>query len=161
MRFISRVIGVVFGLFLAATTANAHSFNVAIVGENVMGSGAYNGFRLATRERDGHAAEESDGHLGGLDSFIFTIAPGEDLPPDMDILVLLDAGRAPEIIVQKQIDSMELRPSIAWAAVIALDFQQRYLNAYGTEAGPSARKGYYAAQLIERFVRRSDDFLDR
>ncbi len=138
--------------------ASAHSFNVLLIGEDVMEGGAYDGFRLATRERDGHAAEESDGHLGGLDSYIFSAAPGEDVPLGMDILVMLDAGDLPEIIVQKQIDSMELRPSIAWAAVIALDFQQRYLEAYGVEAGPAARKGYYAAQLIDRYVRRSPDF---
>ena len=79
----------------------------------------------------------------------------------MDILVVLDGAGPAEIIVQKQIDSMELRPSIAWASVIALDFQRRYLAAYGEEAGPEARKGYYAAQLIDRFVRRSADFVDR
>ncbi len=141
--------------------ASAHSFNVLLIGENVRASGAYDGFRLATRERDGHAAEESGGHLGGLDSYIYSAAAGEAVPPNMDILVLLDRGDSPEIIVRKQIDSMELRPSIAWAAVIALDFQRRYLEAYGGEAGPEARKGYYAAQLIDRFVRRSADFVDR
>ncbi len=148
-------------LGLSAQAALAHSFNVLLIGENVRQSGAYDGFRLATRERDGHAAEESDGHLGGLDSYIFSADMGAPVPPDMDIVVMLEAGDIPEIIVQKQIDSMELRPSIAWAAVIALDFQQRYLAAYGVEAGPEARKGYYAAQLIDRYVRRSADFTDR
>ncbi len=158
MRFAAMIMAAV---LMLGGAASAHAFNVLLVGENVKGSGAYDGFRLATRERDGHAAEESDGHLGGLDSYIFIAAPGEAVPPDTDILVLLDAGDMPEVIVQKQIDSMALRPSIAWAAVIALDFQRRYLEAYGVEAGPDARKGYYAAQLIDRFVRRSASFIER
>jgi len=148
-------------LTFSAEATLAHSFNVLLIGENVRQSGAYDGFRLATREQDGHAAEESDGHLGGLDSYIFSADVGAPVPPDMDILVMLEAEGIPKIIVQKQIDSMELRPSVEWAAVITLDFQQRYLEAYGAEVGPEARKGYYAAQLIDRFVRRSADFVDR
>lgn len=155
------IIGVATTMVLGAAPLLAHSFNVVLIGENIAESGAYDGFRLATRERDGHAGEESDGHLGGLDSYIFTAAPGEALPPDMDILVMLDESEFPEITVQKKIGSIELRPQIAWAAVIALDFQRRYLEAYGVEAGPEARKGYYAAQLIDRFVRRTPDFMDR
>jgi len=158
MRITAMIVAVI---LMFGGGASAHAFNVLLVGENVRESGAYDGFWLATRERDGHGAEESDGHLGGLDSYIFTAALGAAVPPDMDILVLLDTGEAPEIIVQKQIDSMEMRPSIAWAAVIALDFQRRYLEAYGVEAGPEARKGYYAAQLIDRYVRRNADFAAR
>ncbi len=153
--------GLATALSLNAAPLLAHSFNVVLVGEDVVGSGAYDGFRLATMEEDSHAGGESDGHLGGLDSNIFTAKPGEALPRDMDIIVMIDSGDVPEITVQKKIEKLELRPTIAWAAIIALDFQRRYLEAYGKEAGPEARRGYFAAQLISRFVRRSVDFEGR
>ncbi|MCF6273460.1 MAG: hypothetical protein L3J37_09790 [Rhodobacteraceae bacterium] len=148
-------------MIAGASGAQAHSFNVLIVGENLAETGAYNGFRLATRERDGHANEESDGHLGGLDSYIFMAEPSADLPSGINILVMLDEGEPPQIIVQQEIENQALRPSIAWAAIIAMDFQARYLAAYGIEADPTARQAYYAAQLVERFVRRNPGFINR
>ncbi len=161
MQFLVRILFLSCALAFSARAGVAHSFNVLLIGEGLRENGAYDGFRLATRERDGHAGEESDGHLGGLDSYIFTAAPGGELPPDMDIVVQIDAGEMPDITVEKQIGSLELRPTIAWAAIIALDFQRRYAEAYGKEAGPEARKGYYAAQLIDRFVRRNAAFAER
>jgi ABC-type branched-subunit amino acid transport system substrate-binding protein len=55
---------------------HAHSFNVALVvpltGPNKEeGRAVDEGFRLAAKERDSHADEHSDGHLGGLDVYIF------------------------------------------------------------------------------------------
>ncbi len=56
-----------------AQSVSAHAFNVLLLGstsENY--TDVYDAFRLATKERDGHANEESDGHLGGLDVYILT-----------------------------------------------------------------------------------------
>ncbi len=148
-------------LLVLPAAAQAHAFNVLIFGNDLAKTGAYSGFRLATRERDSHAGEESDGHLGGLDVYINMAMPGAVVPPDTDILVMLDAGNTPEITVQRTIGNIELRPSIAWAAIIALDFQQRYADTYGQPADPDARRGYYAAQLIERYVRGNAAFANR
>ncbi len=161
MKRILATFGLAMALVGAGLAAQAHSFNVALVGEAVRESGAYDGFRLATLERDAHAGEESDGHLGGLDVYIFTAEPGAELPADMNIVVLLDAGAFPAVSVQKEIGSDALRPSIAWAALIALDFESRYAATYGTPASPAARQGYYAAQLIERYVRQNPGFINR
>jgi hypothetical protein len=58
--------------------AKAHSFNVGLVialseqsDANIRQ--ARDGFLLATRERDSHPDEESDGHLGGLDVYLFPV----------------------------------------------------------------------------------------
>ena len=38
-----------------------------------IGQQALDGFMLATTEQDAHEFEESDGHLGGLDSYVIVI----------------------------------------------------------------------------------------
>ena len=76
---------IVFGIALVLATSGghvqAHGFNVGFMaplsGPSAhQGQQALNGFLLATRERDGHALEESDGHLGGLDSYVIRIDSG-------------------------------------------------------------------------------------
>ena len=57
----------------AATPARAHSFDVDIVFPESAPADARDSFlrefRRASAERDGHAGDESDGHLGGLDVY--------------------------------------------------------------------------------------------
>ena len=67
------LIFIVFSLLLLPFKLMAHSFDIAVIApfssENVnKGMEFWNGMRVATRERDGHANETSDGHLGGVDS---------------------------------------------------------------------------------------------
>ena len=62
-----------------ATGAFGHSFNVALVvpaGERVQ---AMQAFLLASGERDRHANEESDGHLGGLDVYVSVVEMDADV----------------------------------------------------------------------------------
>ena len=58
---------------LAATPTLAHSFDVDIVFPQSATAAARDNFvrefRRASAERDSHAGEESDGHLGGLDVY--------------------------------------------------------------------------------------------
>ena len=59
---------------LLAQSAQAHEFVVTIraVGadRDLVLADALRGFLLATKERDGHPDETSNGHLGGLDVYI-------------------------------------------------------------------------------------------
>ncbi len=156
-----KTIFLILGLLAPAHGALAHAFNVWLIAGKVSTQSVYDGFRLATRERDGHDFEESDGHLGGLDVNIFSSGPDGPPPPDIDIRVNFEAAALPEISVVREIERIELRPSIAWAAIIALDFQDRFAAEYGRPADDMARRGYYAAQLIDRFVREGSAFTDR
>ena len=66
------------GLSSMPDGAKAHSFNVGLVVAMSEQSDANirqarDGFLLATRERDSHPDEESDGHLGGLDVYLFPV----------------------------------------------------------------------------------------
>ncbi|HSG95807.1 MAG TPA: hypothetical protein VLA28_09815, partial [Afifellaceae bacterium] len=65
-------------VLLTMGAAYAHSFNVALlVGSSGPAAGedeqVRDGFLLATRERDSHPDEESDGHLGGLDVYLLMV----------------------------------------------------------------------------------------
>ena len=77
-------LGAVVLLAASAGQARAHGFNIGFIAP-LSGLGAHqgqqalDGFLFATRERDGHALEESDGHLGGLDSFVIRIDTGRGL----------------------------------------------------------------------------------
>ncbi len=68
---------------LPAAPAGAHRFNVGLL-VPLSGPSAFagrqmrDGFLLATRERDGHPDEESDGHLGGLDVYLLAVDHGGD-----------------------------------------------------------------------------------
>jgi len=60
---------------LFPATAQAHRFNVALVApssgwNSTVGETIFKRFMVATTERDNHADEESDGHLGGLDVYV-------------------------------------------------------------------------------------------
>jgi hypothetical protein len=70
------------GGVLAVTTANAHSFRLGLAApfsgpQAAIGQQALDGLMLATRERDGHPDESSDGHLGGLDSYLLPLDSAE------------------------------------------------------------------------------------
>ena len=153
--------------------AFAHSFNVALVialsGEQEEAGGQFlDGFMLATTERDAHANQESDGHLGGLDVYVSLLdanVSGQDMvlefagQNDIDIVIgpwgsgalslsenalagqgvsLLSPGVAPE-------------PDGEGRAIAA--FRENFARTYGTVPGTDATQGYNAAQRIEIAVR--------
>ena len=123
---IGRALIVALALALPAATAHAHSFSLAVLagGEDAATqlNSAVKGILLATKERDGHADETSDGHLGGLDVFIVPLPThaAENIrglkrisQTSIDIVVLIgpEAGA--------YLEKFELNPqSIGWASLV-------------------------------------------
>ena len=163
------VVALLLAMLLATPRlALAHEFAVAIRADSasVMAS-AIRGMRLAATERDAHAGETSDGHLGGLDLFILTRPPGLDHgidwlrrtdSGDPDITVnmagaedLVDASAGSGIVIGTGM----LRTGLAWdgGAQSANDFAARYRAAYGQPPDLSAARAYNAARRIDLAVR--------
>lgn len=154
--------------------ASAHSFTAAllVVGEDREAglAEAVRGFLLAADERDGHANETSDGHLGGVDVQVLPLpldAAGlvEGLigTPDepADVVVVLgpasavgDAARAHQsastVLMQEILpegrDTDDRRDS----------FVERYRLAYGAVPGVIAATAYVAARRLDVAVRPLD-----
>lgn len=179
-RFVSKPIA---ALLLAGVSfpglvpgaAYAHEFVVELraVGDarDQILTEALRGFLLATTERDGHANEASNGHLGGLDVYIAPRPTGvaarfPDLKPappgGADIVAVI--GAAQDVAVEAEtIDdgSVILRPGRLhaenrWVGEDALDaqgFAARYMVAYGQPASEWAARGYNAARRIDDAVR--------
>ena len=83
MKTIMTAAALMVGIAGISESAKAHSFNVAMVialAEPSIADAAQvrNGFLLSTRERDSHPDEESDGHLGGLDVYLYTVDLGRE-----------------------------------------------------------------------------------
>ncbi len=163
---------------LAAPAAvAAHNFALGVVvGEDAAAAqmeAAIRGMLLATRERDGHAGETSDGHLGGIDVFIVplpvdaagTIAGLKRVPQtsiDIAILIGPDAATDPETArldpqtVTIRPGTFDTNPPEARAA-----FAARFQDAYGTAPDRWALEGYNAARRIDLAVRRQGGVDDR
>jgi len=153
-------------VLFAATGVQAHSFSLAVVavgdGAAVQLDSAVKGILLATRERDGHANEESDGHLGGLDVYI-VLRPSDTAqatnglvgasPAIVDIAVVLGPDAAAERAVAEFEDpTVVIRPGTL-AAESANDFATRYETTYGTAPDRAAAEGYNAARRVDLAVR--------
>ncbi len=172
-------------LVLATITGHvrAHSFNVGFMaplsGPNAhQGQQALNGFLLATRERDGHAFEESDGHLGGLDSYVIRIDSGGGIDAvrgQLDELlrgeelvfltgvsvpetlaaagVMLDDSRS---ILVDPLDSVVYRSAAsAPESLVTMDavpFSVAFREAYGYDPDVNAIGGYISARFIDAAV---------
>ena len=155
--------------------AIAHEFSVELraVGNEreVMLADALRGFLLATTERDGHANEESNGHLGGLDVYIdpepaqvATLFPElKPIPAERaEIVVLLgssqDALRAAEAIGQDRAVLLpgNLLDDNQWAVPDGQNpqnFAARYQSAYGQQPSQWAALGYDAARRLDAAIR--------
>ncbi len=174
------------GLILAMGTgpAQAHSFNLGFLtvlsGPHAsQGEQALDGFLLATGERDAHPDEESDGHLGGLDVYVFRIDSnlraeavgrrlrellrGERLmfvtgvyePAVMEAVD--EAIRGTEALFVDPADSAMYRASGGdlgrLSTMTQKGFSASFRHKYGYEPGASAARGYVAARLIAATVR--------
>lgn len=156
---------------LAPAAAAAHGFTTLIVGpegDPAALQAAVDGFRLATRERDGHPNETSDGHLGGLD---VTIAadPGGTVGAGAaaDVVVATGgAGRetaadaAPDAVV---LGPGRLPPEAVWTGAEpgGADFSARFRAAYGRAPDRAAAEGYNAARRIDAALRPLGTLEDR
>jgi hypothetical protein len=150
-------------------TAHAHSFSLAVVagGEHAAArlNSAVRGILLATKERDGHADETSDGHLGGLDVFIVPqpIYAAETIQglkrvsqPSIDIAVLI----GPEVGTDQEATRLDPQTVIIRPGTINTNpseastiFATRFQTAYGTAPDQWAAEGYNAAQRIDLAMR--------
>ncbi len=172
-------------LVLATITGHvrAHSFNVGFMaplsGPNAhQGQQALDGFLLATRERDGHALEESDGHLGGLDSYVIRIDSSRGAEAvrgqldelfDGDGIVFLTGVSVPETlsaagvmpdnhqsILVDPVDSAVYRSAAgALESLVTMDdmpFSAAFREIYGYEPDIYAIGGYVAARFIAAAV---------
>jgi hypothetical protein len=164
-------------LIICLNTAWAHSFNIVLIAPHSQfaGQSTLKGFLLATREQDAHQDEESDGHLGGLDSYILNLdsQPGEeDLSGQIEIR--LRESEIPFAVGQispgvramfEDRDIVVIDPVFAnfWAAAIAEPGQIKLMNgrsfsiafeeAYGYSPDFHAIHGYLAARVIALVVR--------
>lgn len=151
----------------------AHSFVVTldatVAAEPVQLASAIQGMRLAASERDSHAAETSDGHLGGVDLFIrvqpATAANGITWlkgSPNTGATIIVDfsgSDVAPARVSDAGavvISPGALPPDTTWTASArepAAGFAARYHAAYGRAPDRQAAQGYNAGLRIDRAVR--------
>lgn len=151
--------------------AKAHSFNVGLVialseqsDANIRQ--ALDGFLLATRERDSHPDTVSDGHLGGLDVYLFPVdLKRESLAgvqalmqrEQIDILAVIGPDDAAE----------QFRPLVAGSKTVLLTpgrlaspptqaFANAFQTAFGYAPAMPAAEAYNAARRIDAAVRPLD-----
>ncbi len=169
---------------VTASPVWAHSFRLGFVApvsgsQSEVGREVLDGFMLATTEEDAHADESSDGHLGGLDSYIIEIddSTGEtatiEMVEDMVrskkplfVTGVLSANLTSEIadILQKS-GAILVNPveSAMWRRVIedpeklttmsGEPFNAAFKAAYGYKPNANVFQGYIAARLIASTVR--------
>jgi len=174
-------------LSLSAQSARAHRFGVILLaplsGQQAdTGKAFIDGFLLATREQDGHAFEESDGHLGGLDSYIFEIdsrLSTEKLDARLKHLMAIEqpafltgmpspetARHATHAPVTRNLVLVEVEQSEIWkqtksapdrlTIIDGTAFSQAFERAYKYPVNTAASRGYIAARLISGTVRSLD-----
>ena len=165
---------------LPVSLAGAHGFNVALVVPlsgplATEGSQIRDGFMLATKERDSHANEESDGHLGGLDVYVRLIDDQKMNPAEIKAVTerqmtdIVAAIGSPESVAAAE--SLNLDAQIVvltpgetpfpissqsasndQSAAVA-SFIDSFQKEYGYAPAQSAAQGYNAARRIEVAVR--------
>ena len=141
-------------LFSSVPPVFAHSFNVAILLQDKQ---FLNGFMLAASERDSHADETADGHLGGLDVFVSAANTPTEIADDIDIVVL-----------RKNMQNLTAIPLYPGRTPFAQSVQpsvKRFISAYKTTYGmmptATAAQGYNAALRIDRAIRPHDSVSDK
>ncbi|SFE51680.1 hypothetical protein SAMN04488523_1085 [Sulfitobacter brevis] len=174
------------GLALAAlftgtpNVASAHSFVVTLdataAAEPLNLASAIQGMRVAASERDSHAAETSDGHLGGIDLFIRVqpVDAAEGITwlkgaPTTAATVIVDFS-GPDVAPSRiaadgtlVITPGKLPPAEIWsgnALSSPNSFAARYHAAYDGAPDRQAAQGYNAALRIDRAVRDSGGLHD-
>jgi hypothetical protein len=158
---------------ISLNPAFAHRFSVALVVTTTnagadLGRQYLEGFMLATSERDSHADEESDGHLGGLDVYVTVIDAQGNISTEIERIVsqaeidIVAAFGSEEIfsLVEKLVDggNIVLLPlgqspfsQSDMPAVAA--FASTYEKQYGAKPSVQAAQGYNTARRIDVAVR--------
>lgn len=135
---------------------------------------------LAARERDSHAGQESDGHLGGLDVYVYP-ADSEAMAAEttgnmltsrkIDVVAVSAAGNVlvrvaalagdAQAVVIKITELAPLSGTGITPAPSAGAFVEAFRAAYGYEPGPAATQGYQVARRIDEAVRAQAGVDDR
>lgn len=180
-RTLCLLLGFLFPL-VTAPSALGHSFAVAFVApftgaEADRGARWLQGFLLATRERDAHPGEESDGHLGGLDVYVLKVdtnagaghagtwvnAPGDAAP---DIVTGPGAGDdafrqrfapAPAIVTDAVLEAAASIDPQRLRTQDGRSFGAAYREVHGRIPETDATAGYLTARIIDRAVREAGD----
>ena len=171
-------------LMVITSEGRAHSFNLGFVAPMSgpradSGQQALDGFMLATTEQDAHLFEESDGHLGGLDSYVIKIDSSVDDKTTIDQIEILLRNNKPlfvagifssELVGEisarlKHSDAVLVNPvnSLMWRQLIenpdklttmsGEPFKVKFKATNGYDPTADVRKGYIAARLIASTVR--------
>ena len=171
-------------LMVIASEGRAHSFNLGFVAPMSgpradSGQQALDGFMLATTEQDAHQFEESDGHLGGLDSYVIKIDSALDEKATIDRIENLLRNNKPlfvagifssELVGEisarlKHSNAVLVNPvgSAMWQRVVETpekltsmsgeSFNIKFKRVYGYTPNANVRQGYIAARLIASTVR--------
>jgi len=171
-------------LMVVTSEGWAHSFNLGFVAPLAgpradFGQQALDGFMLATTEQDAHAFEESDGHLGGLDSYVIKIDSSVNDKTTIDRIENLLKNKQPLFVVgnfspgfashisdlvnNSQAVLVNPVDSAMWQQIVetpeklttmsAEPFNPKFEAAYGYQPNSNVRKGYIAARLIAATVR--------
>ncbi len=160
-------------LLALAPAALAHSFNVTLlvpIDSSDKTGDAVEAFLLASGERDAHAGEESDGHLGGLDVYLEVIAANYlTFPPEIavmesapDIIAELAnalSGRGFEGMLDGAGPAMVKIPALtpederAYLMSGPAPFAVRFEERTGRAPGEIATLAYVAARRIDEAVR--------
>ena len=161
---------------LCVNTVFAHSFNVVLIApfNETTGQAMLDGFLLATREQDSYEFEESDGHLGGLDSYVFKVDSFTGAG-QLEVVIRESAplfavgdvgpGKIRQLLAQHQVVVVDPAASKFWASTLANPDRLTLINgdsllsafeqAYGYIPSPEAARGYLAARIIATVVRNS------
>ncbi len=161
----------------APLPALAHSFQLGVIvpltgPDSQFGAEALDGLRLATRERDSHPDETSDGHLGGLDSYLHPIDSALLSQPE---LLAAEIGARPLDIVTvavRDADTGTLAtilegprmpvlcppgpgpvPADELDSADAQDFRRAFRTEFGYQATQAAATGYNAGRVVDTAVR--------
>ncbi|PCH66864.1 MAG: hypothetical protein COC12_12365 [Rhodobacteraceae bacterium] len=160
-------------LMALAPAAWAHSFNVVMVVPDDLAQGLRDdmvaAFLVASEERDGHANEESDGHLGGLDVYITLAAMGDRARigaagPDILALPLAGDARSGDAVILRAMDVGSPQATGFLNSAAGVDFApfaDRFADRAGRAPGAEATAAYLAARRIDLAVRQLQSVDDR
>lgn len=160
----SLIAGISSVLICLSGQALAHEFTAAllVLGENreTRLAEAVQGFLLAADERDGHAGETSDGHLGGVDvhlpplpleaANLVTGLSGAPVDPPDVLDNVGSSGKTSEVDLGATAVITPGDLPASWAQLTGTDgFATLYLHAYGEPPTETAALGYHAARRLD------------
>lgn len=169
-------------LVFASFQVAAHGFSIVVYApfsgtQAAIGEALWNGMRVATRERDGHADETSDGHLGGMDSHLLRLDSQRDGVQLPELLRRLSREQGTALLVSPGAERIPLAPgsgSDRWvlftgdrmtasaadqiaidekSITLPVDFAARYRQQFSNDPTAVSRIGYLSARLIDAAVR--------